>query len=122
MWANLHLLFWLSVVPFTTAWMGEYAGAPEPAALYGFSLLMAAIAYTILVRAIIAEQFHHTGGRHSKLQDLIGSDRKGLISIALYIAGSGLAFVNAWIAYALFAVVAVIWLVPDRRISRRLQE
>lgn len=122
MWANLHLLFWLSVVPFTTAWMGEYAGTPEPAAVYGASLLMGGIAYTILARAIIAEQLRHSGGRHSKLRELIGSDRKGLVSIALYVVGSALAFVNVWIAYALFAIVAVLWLVPDRRISRRLQE
>ena len=121
MWANLHLLFWLSLVPFTTAWMGEYAGTPEPAALYGVSLLMAAIAYTILVRAIIAEQLHHSGGKHSKLRELIGIDKKGLVSIALYITGGALAFVNAWLAYLLFAIVAVIWLVPDRRISRKLQ-
>jgi uncharacterized membrane protein len=122
MWANLYLLFWLSVVPFTTAWIGESAGAPEPAALYGFSLLMAAIAYTILVRAIIAEQLRHSAGKQSKLRDLVGDDRKGWISIALYVTGGALAFVNAWIAYGLFATVAVIWLVPDRRISRRLQE
>jgi uncharacterized membrane protein len=122
MWANLHLLFWLSVVPFTTAWMGEHALAPQPAAVYGFSLLMAAIAYTILVRCIIAEQLHHSGGKHSKLRDLLGSDTKGLISIALYIVGSGLSFVTPWIAYALFATVAVIWLVPDRRISRTLRD
>ena len=128
MWANLHLLFWLSVVPFTTAWVGEtatpdLASAPaEPAALYGFSLLMAGVSYYILARAIIAEQLRHSGGRHSKLRELIGSDTKGLVSLALYITGSALAFVNAWIAYALFGLVAVMWLVPDRRISRRLQE
>jgi uncharacterized membrane protein len=122
MWANLHLLFWLSVVPFATAWMGENVGAAEPAALYGVSLLMAAIAYTILVRAIIAEQLHHSGGKHSRLGEVIGNDRKGRVSVVLYVAGGTLAFVNAWIAYALFAIVAVIWLVPDRRISRKLQE
>jgi len=122
MWANLHLLFWLSVVPFTTAWMGTHPRAPEPAALYGFSLLMAAIAYTILVRAIIAEQLHFSGGRHSKLRDLIGGDVKGIVSIAIYVTGGALAFVTPWLAYALFAAVAVIWLVPDRRISRRLDD
>ena len=122
MWANLHLLFWLSVVPFTTAWMGEHAGAAEPAALYGFSLLMAAVGYTVLVQAIIAEQLHHSGGARSKLRELIGDDRKGLVSIALYVAGSGLAFVHTTIAYACFAAVAVIWLIPDRRISQKLRE
>ncbi len=124
MWANLYLLFWLSVVPFTTAWMGENArhDQPWPAALYGFSLVMAAIAYTILVRTIIAEQLRHSGGRHSTLRDLIGGDRKGLISIVIYAAGIALAFLNAWLAYALFAVVAALWLVPDRRISARLAE
>ena len=122
MWANLHLLFWLSVVPFTTAWMGEHAGAAQPAALYGFSLLMAAIAYTILVKAIISEQLHHSGGAHSKLRDLLGNDRKGLASIALYMAGSALAFVTPVFGYACFAAVAIIWLIPDRRISRKLHE
>jgi len=122
MWANLHLLFWLSLVPFTTAWLGETVGAAQPAALYGFSLLMSAIAYTILVKAIIAEQLHHSGGKHSKLRELIGQDVKGLISIALYVTGGALAFVNTWIAYALFATVAVIWLIPDRRISKKLTD
>lgn len=122
MWANLHLLFWLSVVPFTTAWMGEHYGAAEPAALYGFSLLMAGVAYYILVRAIIAEQLHHSRGRESRLRDLVGNDPKGLISLALYIAGSALAFVSPIVGYVLFAAVAVIWLIPDRRISKRLHE
>jgi uncharacterized membrane protein len=124
MWANLFLLFWLSVVPFTTAWMGANAHGdrPWPAALYGFSLVMAAIAYTILVRAIIAEQLRHSGGRQSTLRDLVGGDVKGTLSIVIYIAGIALAFFNAWFAYALFAVVAIIWLVPDRRISARLAE
>ena len=126
MWANLYLLFWLSVVPFATAWVGESAGAGgdhaaiAPAVLYGFSLLMAAIGYTILVRCIIAEQLRHSSGKHSKLRELIGSDTKGLISLAIYIAGSALAYVAPWISYTLFAVVAAIWLIPDRRISRKL--
>jgi len=125
MWANLHLLFWLSVVPFTTAWVGEtatpdLASAPaEPAALYGFTLLMAGMGYYILARTIIAEQLRHSGGTHSRLRDAVGQDTKGIASLALYLAGSALAFVNPWIAYGLFATVAVIWLVPDRRISRR---
>ena len=119
MWANLHLLFWLSLVPFTTAWMGEHGGTPS-AALYGLSLLMPAIAYTFLVRAIIKDQLRHSGGTHSKLRDAIGGDMKGIVSIALYVSGIGLAFVNPVLSYVLFAGVALMWLVPDRRISRRL--
>jgi len=122
MWANLYLLFWLSVVPFTTAWMGEFPGTPEPAMLYGFSLLMAAVGYTILVRTIIAEQLQHSGGKHSKLRDLVGADKKGLVSLAIYVFGVVIASVNAWIAYALFATVAMIWLIPDRRISRNVDK
>ncbi len=122
MWANLHLLFWLSVVPFTTAWMGEFPGTTEPAMLYGFSLLMAALGYTILVRTIIAEQLQHSGGKHSKLRDLVGADKKGLVSLAIYVTGGAFAVVNAWIAYALFATVAMIWLIPDRRISKNVDK
>jgi len=83
---------------------------------------VAPIAYTILVRCLIAEQLHHSQGKHSKLQDLLGNDTKGLVSIALYITGGALAYVNPRIAYVLFAAVAVIWLIPDRRISRKLAE
>jgi hypothetical protein len=122
MWANLHLLFWLSVVPFTTAWMGEHAGETEPAVLYGASLLMAAIGYTVLVRTIISEQLTHSRGTQSKLRDLVGQDVKGLISIGIYVTGGVLAFVNPWLSYVAFAAVAIIWLIPDRRISQRLRD
>ena len=117
MWANLHLLFWLSVVPFTTAWMGEHAGASDPAALYGASLLAAAIAYWILVRAIIAEELAHSNGRHSKLAAAVGKDIKGVGSIVIYAAGIAASFLSPWIGVALYWTVAIIWLVPDRRMT-----
>jgi len=116
MWANLHLLFWLSLVPFVTAWMGENHFAPFPTACYGAALLMAALAYTILVRVIIG---HH--GKDSKVARAIGSDAKGNVSLAMYAAAIPLAFVHTAIADALYAGVAVIWLVPDRRIERQLK-
>lgn len=117
MWANLHLLFWLSVVPFTTAWMGEHAGLGDPAALYGASLIMAAIAYWILVRAIIAEERERSGGRHSKLAAAVGKDVKGVGSIVIYALGIAASFVSPWISVALYWTVAIIWLVPDRRMT-----
>ena len=126
MWANLHLLFWLSVVPFTTAWVGEAAAhgvehtSAQPAMLYGFSLLMAAIGYQIIVRCIIAEKWRHSGGKKSKLRDLLGSDTKGLISIAIYVTGSALAYLDPRLAYVAFGTVAIIWLIPDRRIANRV--
>ena len=117
LWANLHLLFWLSLVPFATAWMGENHFAPVPTAMYGVVLLCAAIAYTILVRAIIAAE----GGSNSKLAAAIGSDRKGQ-SVARVLRRRDPARVRArrCIADALYVAVALIWLVPDRRIERRL--
>jgi len=114
LWANLHLLFWLSLVPFTTGWMGENHWASVPAAVYGVVLLMAAIAYTILQRTIISGQ-----GPGSRLAAAIGSDVKGRISIALYVSAIALAFVNQWLSDALYIVVALMWLVPDRRIESR---
>jgi uncharacterized membrane protein len=120
LWANLHLLFWLSLVPFTTAWLGDYGKATAPTVLYGVSLLMPAIAFTILVRAIIAEQLRHSGGAHSKLRDAFGNDLKGSISMALYAAGIIVAFFELHLAWALFATVAIIWLVPDRRVTKVL--
>jgi uncharacterized membrane protein len=116
LWANMHLLFWLSLVPFATGWMGENNFASLPTALYGFVLLMAAISYTILVYAIIAHQ-----GPHSKLRAAIGKDRKGMISMALYAAAVPLAFVHREIAWAIFVVVALIWLAPDRRIEDKIE-
>ncbi len=117
LWANTHLLFWLSVVPFTTRWMGDTHFAAVPVALYGMVLLFAAIAFTILVRVIIA---HH--GKHSDLAMAIGADRKGKISLALYAAGVTVAFIQPMIACLLYVVVAIIWLVPDRRIERQLSK
>jgi uncharacterized membrane protein len=115
LWANLHLLFWLSLVPFATRWMGESNLAPVPTASYGVVLLMAALAYTILVRALLACQ-----PTDSVLPAAIGGDRKGNLSLAAYVAAIPLTFLSPWIAVALFAAVALTWLVPDRRIERRL--
>ena len=115
LWANLHLLFWLSLVPFTTGWMGENHFAPVPAALYGVNLLMSAIAYWILQQVIIAAQ-----GAHSILQKAIGGDWKGKLSPTIYSAAILLAFWSQWISIALYVFVALMWLVPDRRIERVL--
>lgn len=117
LWANLHLLFWLSLLPFTTAWMGENHLAPTPTAVYGFVLLMAAIAYYILQRAIIAQQ-----GAQSLLAAAIGNDLKGKLSPLCYFAAIPLAFVSPWISNGLFIFVALMWLIPDRRIERVLAE
>ena len=113
LWANMFLLFWLSLVPFTTGWMGETQFATWPTALYGLTLLMPAISYTILQRALIAA--HPSNAR---LGEALGQDAKGKISLLLYAVGVGLAFYNTWVALALFAAVALIWLVPDPRIER----
>jgi len=115
LWANLHLLFWLSLFPFVTGWMGENHFAPMPTALYGGVLLMAGAAYWILAQAIIGGE-----GEHSLLAKAIGSDRKGKLSVALYAAAIPLAFVNQWIAQAIYVAVALMWLVPDKRIERTL--
>lgn len=115
LWANLHLLFWLSLVPFTTAWMGENHVAAVPAATYGFVLLMAAIAYWILQQRIIASQ-----GEGSVLRRAIGSDWKGKLSPVLYVSAIVLAFLSAWIAVAIYVLVALMWVVPDRRVERVL--
>jgi len=115
LWANLHLLFWLSLIPFATGWMGRNNFAPLPTAVYGGLLLLAAVSYTILVRIMIAAQ-----GPHSRLKDAIGDDTKGYVSLAMYATAVPLAFVNEWFAYALYIGVALIWLVPDRRIEKRL--
>jgi TMEM175 potassium channel family protein len=115
LWANLHLLFWLSLVPFVTGWMGENNFEPAPTAAYGVVLLMAALAYTILARTIVASQ-----GPHSKLAAAMGGDVKGNISLALYVAAIPLAFVHQLIADAIYVTVALIWIVPDRRIEKKL--
>ena len=113
LWANLHLLFWLSLTPFATGWMGRNNFAPLPTAVYGGVLLCSAIAYTILVRTIIAAQ-----GPHSRLKEALGSDAKSYASLAMYAAAIPLAFVNRWLAYALYVAVALMWFVPDRRLER----
>ncbi|HEY7789101.1 MAG TPA: TMEM175 family protein [Vicinamibacterales bacterium] len=113
MWANLHLLFWLSLVPFVTGWMGENHFEPLPTAVYGVVLLMAGVAYVILQTAIIARQ-----GPDSTLARAVGRDVKGKISPFLYLLAIGLAFVDQRLSDALYVLVAAIWLVPDRRIER----
>ena len=115
LWANLHLLFWLSLVPFVTAWMGENHFATVPVAIYGIVLLAASIAYYILTRALIA--LH---GRTSKLSIAVGKDFKGQLSTAIYAVGIPLALVRWWLGFSLYVLVAIIWLVPDRRIERTL--
>ncbi len=117
LWANMHLLFWLSLVPFVTGWMGENHFAELPTAVYGGVLLMAAISYKILVMAILAHN-----GRDSRLGRALGTDLKGNISIALYLSAIPLAFVHEWIADAIYIGVAAMWLIPDRRIESRLSE
>jgi uncharacterized membrane protein len=113
LWANLHLLFWLSLVPFVTNWMGEHTHEPLPTAIYGGVLLCAGIAYTILTREIIRVQ-----GAHSKLKAAIGSDVKGYVSLACYGVAILSTFVRHEIAWGFYVLVALIWLVPDRRIER----
>ena len=117
LWANMHLLFWLSLIPFSTAWLGENHFARLPTVVYGVSLLLPAIAYYILQKVIIASH-----GRDSTLAKALGRDLKGNISPLLYLAGIGLAFVNPWISIGIFAAVALMWLVPDKRIERALAE
>jgi uncharacterized membrane protein len=116
MWANLHLLFWLSLVPFVTGWLGENGGEPWATALYGCVLFMAAISYTILSWTISAHD-----GETSQLAQAVGRDLKGKLSLLLYAAAIGLAFYWPWAAHGLFIAVALIWLVPDRRISEQLR-
>jgi uncharacterized membrane protein len=113
LWANLHLLFWLSLIPFVTGWMGENHFATVPVALYGVVLFMSGVAYTILARALMK---HH--GKDSPLARAIGRDYKGITSVITYAIAIGLAFVQAWIAFALYVVVALMWLIPDRRIEK----
>jgi uncharacterized membrane protein len=121
LWANLHLLFWLSLFPFTTGWVGEHLSAEQsvaaaPVAVYGVVLLLAGAAYKILQQTIIARQ-----GRESLLARAVGSDRKGNLSVLAYLVGVLLAFKSVWIAIGLYIFVALLWLVPDRRIERVLK-
>jgi len=117
LWANLHLLFWLSLVPATTAWMGQNRAAPLPTAAYGVVLICAAIAYTILQTTIIASQ-----GKESLLKAAVQGDAKGKLSIAAYAAAIPLAFFRPAISIALYVLVALMWLVPDRRIESRITQ
>jgi len=117
LWANMHLLFWLSLIPFVTGWMGENNFAKIPVALYGVVMWLAGLAYYILVRALIA---HH--GQDSVLAAAIGTDVKGIRSLYLYTAAIPLAFVSAWIAAALYVIVAIMWFMPDRRIESQLRK
>lgn len=115
LWANLHLLFWLSLIPFGTSWLGATHFSAWPVALYGAILLLAAIAYYLLTRALIARH-----GQDSLLATAVGRDLKARFSLVIYGAAIPIAFVNSWVAYSLYVVVALIWLVPDRRIEKTL--
>jgi uncharacterized membrane protein len=114
LWSNLHLLFWLSLVPFVTAWMGENHFDPSPVTLYGVVMMMSGVAYYILSNTIIR---HH--GADSALRAAVGKDVKGVMSVAMYAAAIAVSFVNHWIALATYVAVALMWLIPDPRIERR---
>jgi uncharacterized membrane protein len=116
LWSNLNLLFWLSLVPFTTAWLGGHYGDSVPTAVYGVSLLMAAIAWVIMQNIIVRSQ-----GPDSELAKALGRDSKGKLALVLYVGGIGFAFLNVFVADALYAIVALMWLVPDRRIEKYLE-
>ena len=116
LWANLHLLFWLSLVPFATGWMGENNFAPATLTVYGIMLFMAGLAYNILQRCIIADQ-----GENSVLKRAVGKDFKGISSPIFYCIGIGFTFYNSWISLAIYGFVALMWLVPDRRIERTIE-
>jgi uncharacterized membrane protein len=113
LWANLHLLFWLSLIPFTTAWMDENHFEAAPVALYGFILLMASVAYYILARVLIRDN-----GPDSRLAKAVGKDFKGRISVAIYVAGIAISLWQAWLAVAIYVLAAVMWIIPDRRIEK----
>ena len=113
LWANLHLLFWLSLLPFVTGWMGENHFALYPVILYGFVLLMAAVAYYMLVRTLTS-----TPDRNPDVVNALGNKKKEIVSMALYLSAIALAFVHPWFGGALYAIVALLWLIPDRRIER----
>ncbi len=116
LWANLHLLFWLSLTPFSTAWMSTHHFPTTPVAFYGIVLLAAAIAYYILQTTLIRGE-----GEHSKLRVAVSSDVKGKVSPLLYCLGIGLTFVDRWFGVAMYVIVALLWLVPDRRVERHLR-
>jgi len=117
LWANLHLLFWLSLVPFVTGWMGENHFASLPTAVYGAVMLLAAVAYTILQRMIVAHQ-----GPDSRLAAAVSNDTKGKLSLVCYVVAIPLAFVLQWISVGLYVFVALMWLIPDRRIESKLSD
>jgi TMEM175 potassium channel family protein len=114
MWANLHLLFWLSLIPFITEWVGRYDRSALPASAYGVVAALAGVAYFVLTRAIIWAN----GGANSKVARAIGSDVKGVASVVLYLLGVGFAWVTPWIAYGLYVAVSIMWFIPDRRLER----
>lgn len=117
LWANLHLLFWLTLIPFATAWMGRHPLAAWPTAVYGAVLLLAALAYYILARALVA--LH---GRDSALERALGRDSKNIVSAIAYLIAIVLAFIYPWVSDALYVAVALLWLIPDRRIEKRMAE
>jgi uncharacterized membrane protein len=116
LWANLHILFWLSLIPFATGWLGENQGANLPTAVYGAILFMAAIAYVLLQRSIIAAE-----GESSLLKKAVGKDTKGIVSQILLVTAIPVAFVEPWASEAIYVLIALIWLIPDRRIERTLR-
>ena len=116
LWSNIHLLFWLSLVPFATAWMGENHFSKWPVILYGFILMMADVSYYILAHCLTG--IH---GKDSLLAKAIGNDRKGIASIILYITGIGCSFINPWIGFSIYVIVAAIWFIPDRRIEKKIE-
>lgn len=117
LWANLHLLFWLSLTPFTTAWMGENHFAPLPVALYGAVLLMAGMSYYFLARSLLAQE-----DKNSPLKRALGKDYKTLGSVILYLVGIPMSFIVTWVALLMYVIVAMLWIVPDRRIENHLEE
>ena len=116
LWSNIHLLFWLSLVPFATAWMGENHFSKWPVILYGFILMMAGVSYYILAHCLTG--IH---GKDSLLAKAIGNDRKGIASIILYITGIGCSVINPWIGFSIYVIVAAIWFIPDRRIEKKIE-
>ncbi len=117
LWSNLNLLFWLSLIPFVTAWMGENHFSRWPVILYGLLLIMNGMAYTILCRLLIKE-----AGTDSPLAEALGRDWKGKVSVIVYAVAVGLAFINPWLAFSIYAIVALMWFIPDRRIEKKVTE
>lgn len=116
LWANLHLLFWLSLIPLTTVWIGESRFSPQPVALYGVVLFMASFAYWVLEYRIIVSQ-----GEQSRLKYAVGTDWKGCLSMLFYLIGALLSFISQWLSLAIYIAIAIVWLIPDQRIERSLE-